>query len=796
MKATTQYLLLALLLLGIFGQTTAQTTDKYPNEKVYLHTDRLEYVVGDTIWYKAYLVEGRNHSLRSLSRVLYVSLFNEQGKALLENKLLLTDGTVAGQLALPDSLAGSTVQLVAHTNWMRNQPADFYFRRNLKIWQKSSLATVAPQKTLSNAVADLQFFPESGNLVAGLSSRVAFKATNAAGLGCAATGTLTDENGEVLLEFQSQHLGMGVFTFMPQPNKQYVAQITINGQAQRYNLPKALPQGYVMSVDNVINKKNIRVAISTNTPATGQLHLFAHLRGQLCFEAYLDASKTTHSLLIPQDTIKQQGIVHLTLFDAQSRPLCERLLFVNGGAAPQLVLKTARQRLHPTDSVTVEMQLDSAKTLINAAELSVTVVNTAQTTPNSPAIADIRSYLLLTSDLKGYIEQPNFYFDAQQKRAPLYLDYLLMTHGWRRFEWREILSDTTQKADYAIERSRTITGRILRENGSAFGNTKFKLIFKSPSDIFPVLLKTDKVGAFKIADFDIKGEYVVTAVEDGINQRPSQLVFDEPSAGASYAVLPNPAAAAETPPNPNLIANDLRWQNLLKGWEGGITLQEVKIKTQKSDPMKNDARRIMYGGQPDRTVLVDDNLAANFAGQSVLMMVTSRVPSVSLVKLGNGADPSPDYGIQIRGRAGILMLDGVQVTPSIVSSLNPFEIDRIDVLTDQAAVMGVAGGGGVINILTKRGPGSGSAKKSKSGTVMGYEISRVFFVPNYKVSPELMQMDSPPTLYWNPRVRVQNGKAFVQFTTAKLPAQYAVWVEGLTTAGTPVTGALTIQTKR
>ncbi|MFN4147364.1 MAG: TonB-dependent receptor [Runella sp.] len=778
---------------GFVLTSMAQATDPYPSEKVYLHTDRLEYVAGDTLWYKAYIVEAKNHRPQPLSKVLYVSLLDAQGRFLHQHRLWIQSGTSVGQMALPDTLTGKQLQLVAYTRWMQNEPVDFFFRRTLRVWPRKTTPLVSSPAPVANSLQDLQFLPEGGHLVSGLQSRVAFKASDAAGRGCMVAGQIVDDNGEAIIDFESQHLGMGVFSFTPQPGRQYKAFVEIEGQRRSFLLPPALAQGYVMNVDNVIRKSHIQVAISTLYPLGGKLHLFAHIRGKLAFEAYLDGQKPTQVVLIPRDTLRQQGIVHLTLFDASNRPLCERLIFVNPTERPQLSFKTIQPTIQTSDSVHIEMAIDSAGHQIEVADLSVTVVNATQTQPTSEAVADIRSYLLLTSDLKGYVEKPNFYFDQKQKRAPLFLDLLMMTQGWRRFTWQDLLSDSLQKPTHPIEQSLTLTGRILNENNTAFGNMKFRLIFKSPQDIFVHTVSTDKKGAFRIENIDLQGSYEVTAVDERNNLRVGKVIFDSIPVRSDLFVTPQGEWQHEAAANESLILNDLKWQNLLKGWEGGIVLQEVLVKGAKVNPLERDSRRQLYGGKPDRSLIMNDDLASSMASRPVLELVASKIPGLSIAR---SAEPGADYKVSIRGRSAVMLLDGIQVPPSVIASLNPFELEVVDVLIDQAPVMGVSGGGGAINFLTKRGPSASlSSGKIKPTRVTGYESSRVFFTPNYKANPEVAQLESPPTLYWNPSIKLTNGKAMLNFATANLSAQYIVWIEGLTKAGTPLTGKLIIETK-
>lgn len=783
-------------LMSIIGlcatHSFAQSSVRYGSEKAYLHTDRLDYAAGDTVWYKAYVVEGKAHTLKSLSQVLYVSLLDCRGNSVSLQQVRLQNGTAAGQLALPDSLSQTFYQLVAYTNWMRNEATDFFFRKNIQVWSKLSLEPTVAKTATKDQTIDLQFFPEGGDLVAGLSSRVAFKAVATNGLGIEVAGRITDEKGDLITEFKSQHLGMGVFSLTPAHGKQYVAEVSVAGQLQRFNLPKIVEKGYVMTVDNALNKKSIRVEITSNEPTEGELHVFAHARGELCFEARLDAKKNKHALVIPRENINQQGIVHLTLFDAKSAPRSERLFFVYPPNQGNLL---SLSPVKSGDSVMVEIELDASATESEETELSVAVA----TNLANPDVANIQSYLLLNSDLKGHIEQPNFYFDSKNKKAPLFLDNLLMTQGWRRFDWQAVRTNPNQQAKFAVEQSLKLSGKVLGLTGKPLAKAKIQLLFKSSTFFFPANIITDKNGHFVIEDTNMEGEYTVTAqTQDG---KEAQVVFDA-ALPVSLPCLP-PTNTVEELANKSgqekeQIQNTLQWQRLLTQANGGVMLGEVEIKAKKPDPRKNDARRLLYGGNPDRFIEMDDAAASLFAGQSILKLVSSRVPSVALVPTNKEGEVEVggDYNVSIRGREGILMIDGIQVSPSMVSSLNPFEIEMIDVLTDQAGVMGVSGGGGVVNFLTKRGVNGvkSNRNQAKSIKIMGYAVSRSFYAPNFANSSESVNAIAPPMLYWNPSVKVKNRKVAVKFTIPR-NTSYTVVAEGVSSSGIPLTNTVLLNMK-
>jgi len=215
-----------------------------PQEKVYLHFDRPTYTNGDTIWLKAYLTAGEFHKPSQLSHAIYVELINEGGKLVKQVKLYSLDGSAAGNIALPDSLPSGNYLARAYTNWMKNGSEDYFFYRPIKIWNtKGQPVSTAPVKESM----DIQFFPEGGDLVNRIQSKVAVKAVGADGLGKYIKGKIVNESDSVLAEFKTNQLGMGAFSFLPKSGKTYRA--IIENQPD-IKLPSVKESGLALAVSN------------------------------------------------------------------------------------------------------------------------------------------------------------------------------------------------------------------------------------------------------------------------------------------------------------------------------------------------------------------------------------------------------------------------------------------------------------------------------------------------------------------------------------------------------------------
>jgi hypothetical protein len=237
-------------------------TDKNPVEKVYLHLDRQNYLPGDTVWFKAYLVVGKSHELSSSSGILNVELISPLDSVVKRIKVKLNAGLGWADLILPKGKQAGKYRIRAYTNWMRNAGEEYFYDKQINVGAVFSTDQAAKQ---TEPNPDFQFFPEGGELVNGIRSRVAFKAIDKGNLGVDLKGTIADNEGNEIVAFETQHAGMGVFAFIPHAGKSYIAKITSgSGGTFTVPLPKAVDNGFTLTVNNADNDSlYIKVAASS-----------------------------------------------------------------------------------------------------------------------------------------------------------------------------------------------------------------------------------------------------------------------------------------------------------------------------------------------------------------------------------------------------------------------------------------------------------------------------------------------------------------------------------------------------
>lgn len=777
----------------------------FPAEKVFLHLDRPYYSAGETVWFKAYLVEATTHKADSVSRVLYVDLVDGEARKVLQTKQLRAEnGYAAGDFVLPDSLAAGRYQLRAYTNWMRNFGDDFLFTHDFRVFTaQTPEAEAAP-----SGPVDLQFFPEGGQLIPGFDCRVGFKAVGTDGRGVEVRGTVLANDRDTLTALRSEHLGLGRFTIPVKAGEKYTAVLfNPDGTERRYPLPAVQSDGHALAVD-AFGKDAVRVFAFNAAPqptAPRELTLFVQMRGAVCFVAKGNTGRRSFTVSVPRSKFPDDGIAHLTLFDDAGTPLAERLVFIRQNRALRVAVQPDKPAYKPREAVSLALRVTDAAGNPVVGNFSLSATDAGQVVGEAGA-QTLVSYLLLSSDLRGTVEQPGRYFDPENPDAALHLDLLMMTQGWRRFVWKTVLADSLPKPNprFLVEQGLSVTGTVQRPNGKPF-EKKVGLTLLATAKNAPSAFATGEADAegrfgFYNLDFTDTTTVLVQAVA-GKGNREGVVRFDPfaPPAVAAVQVPFNPV-----PLSPRALAEYRRRTDERLAIErqlrlgNATTLKGVTVKAKKEDPL---ASRRIYG-QPNTTLKLDQSNSTG--AMSVLDVLRGRVAGV------NVSGSFPNYVVTIRGISSInsgteplFLLDGMQVDMQSILTISVNDVEQIDVLKGpEAAIFGSRGGNGVIAVLTKRGnPNYDYAQQKAPGVeqvkLPGFAPVREFYAPKYDQSrsgdsrPEHARPDFRPTLHWAPFVQTgADGKATVRFfasdaaTTVRVDVQGAHPLGGLGAGGT------------
>ena len=458
--------------LANYANNISRFTKDCPQEKVYLHFDNTGYYAGDTIWFKAYTVTADEVKPTTLSRVLHVELLTPRGEVTDSRKLKIQDGQCHGEFALPRDCKGGFYEVRAYTRAMLNFGDTHIFSRVFPIYSEPEQAGNYQEKDMDSFAGEkkerpepekadrvnLHFFPEGGHAVLGIPTRVAFRATGKNGEDINVTGTLYNASREPVASLATIHQGMGVFEFTPQA-QEYEA--TVNYEGKEYTIPfkDILAEGYTMNVDN-LNPDLMRISVhKSDSLPNDTIAVSVTCRGKLCTVEAFVLGKEPYAFRIPKEKLPA-GCIQVTAFNAAGDILAERLAF-NTRKDMFVPIRVTQDKTSYKPFEEVNLQFDvhdpSGKPVETTFSLAV---RDAATTPRTAYQDNILTDLLLSSDVKGYIQDPMQYFTDESRTTRTKLDLLMMVQGWRRYSWQQMAGVKPIKIKHFAEEGLTLWGKV------------------------------------------------------------------------------------------------------------------------------------------------------------------------------------------------------------------------------------------------------------------------------------------------------------------------------------------------
>ncbi|PXX29757.1 MG2 domain-containing protein [Arenibacter sp. ARW7G5Y1] len=781
-------------------------------EKVYIQTDKDFYTIGDTIWFKSYLVNGVNHLSSDLSKVVHVEILDTNDSLVKKRKLYTDKGSVSGDIEIDDSIVEGNYHIRAYTKYMLNNDAKFLFLKEIPILARpvatndtSSLAALntivkigqekeVPNPQISKPI--VQFSPEGGNLVTGLPSGIGLNITNENGIGIALKGKIIDQDGNKINSFETNHLGVGLVSFTPGTAINYLAEIDIDGNLYRYSVPTALNQGYTMQLKNLGNHIIIKVSTNIDQGLMGT-SVVGHLRGKVFLKyAKKYSDKTSYLIKFPTSKLSD-GVAHFTLFNQDGEPMCERLTFVeNQSNTVNLTLKTDKTNYSLREKVMLEMSLtdNHGKPLQGDFSISVAMNNSYK-----KDAANIKSWLLLISDMGKTLGNSNSLFNQDASISKNILDMSMLSQRWQRFSWGSLLLDKPGTAIEFIPEK----GILIKGVTKAFDNpyqprkALTTLSILGP-DVYQVKSLTDTQGKFSFGPL-----VFFDSVEAFINA--STTIPNKNEKIAIHLDTSKVQVYIDNPMVPSLHKKTVPIQKELMEYRDKVgdlqysprvtALSEVVVKARQKtskDRIEEELNKMTVYG-PAQNRLFPDSIP----GRKSRTVFDLLIGMAGTRVIGT----FPNQGVRIRGTSSLsnsgdplYTIDGVPVTADFVQGMSVNDILFVDVLKGgEAAFFGSRGANGVVAIYTDRGRSFDFKQKENFGVtniiVEGFYKARKFYSPIYggRQKTDRIKSDYRTTLYWNPEIVVNdNISTYFSFFTGDVPGEFTIKVEGITANGIPV----------
>ena len=739
------------------------------HEKLFVHADRGFYVAGETMWFKMYVVDGETCKPADISKVAYLEILDKEQKPVLQGKINLEDGLGKGSFYLPLSLRSGTYTLRAYTSWMKNTGSEYYYQEPVTI-----VNTFLNPEVVSTAISqeyDVQFFPEGGSMVAGIRSKVAFRAVGRDGKGVDYRGVVVDQNNDTVVQLESLKFGIGHFYFTPSANVSYKAIINAGNDSIAVPLPAVREQGYVMHVDDK-NSGKLEVSVtSENTNAPLYVYLLAHTRNvvKVAEAIKLQNGKAIFSF---DKAELGDGISHLTIFDQDIQPVAERLYFKYPEQNLVLESNTEKDLFFARQKVDVSL---SAAVNEQPVESNLSVAVYKLDSLNSEGSGNILSYLWLTSDLRGAVESPDYYFKDNDSRTIEAMDNLMLTHGWRRFQWEDVLQDRKPGLRFVPEYEGHIVSGVITEKGSGAPVPGLKTY----------LSVTGKLVQFYASQTNEKGEFLfVTENFYG----PKEMVIQTNGADSLYNFTLNDPFSKE-PSIVQLPPFDLSSaiENQLRNRHIQMQAQNMYWEDQRNKFVTPELDSVAFWGPSDKVYLLDDY--TRFPTMEEVMReyvyeVRVRKENKKFKFMVFNPDLQTFYP-----ENPLVLLDGVPVFDiDKIIALNPLKVESLEVFNGKYSLGADILFPGIINYTTYKGDLAGF-RLDPNLLKMAYEglqFQREFFSPVYE-QDQLKNSRMPDfrnLLFWSPDVKTdEDGKQSLSFYTSDVAGEYIMVVQGLTKEG-------------
>lgn len=766
--------------LDLFVKNANLYNSRRLQEKVFVHLDRAFYVAGETAWFKVYLVDGYIHHPVNSSKVVYLEILDDANQPLIQTKVSLMNGAGRGSIALPAALSSGNYRVRAYTHWMKNFGPEQYFHQQITV--VNVFRRLDEKVKSENGKLDIQFFPEGGQLVNGIQSKIAYRVVDATGKGISFAGSILSAKGDTVVRFKPLKFGLGSFYFTPNISELYQVVIEdAKGLRVQTTLPTIQSIGYTLQVsDTLQNSVHIKIQEQGNKNSSPVIYLIGHTRQTIKIASSHFLKDGTTSVIISKD-IFGEGISHLTIFNSEFKPLCERLIFNRPENTISLSTTTDLPEYDTRSKIKLTIKADKIKK--DTLNLSVAVYKMDSLQQFYPT--DIQSYIWLTSELNGRIESPEYYLtkDAYTSGA---VDNLLLIHGWSRFTWKDI-EDSKSPIRFLPEyRGHLISGKIVDRVSEKPVPGVITYLSAPSKKIQSYESISDGQGnvVFETSEFYGKRKLIVQTSQS------DSLVRIELNSPFSTQFLTSKI------PSINLTdkhAKQLTARSISMQIDDGFKKQNTVTSISPSDSSS-------FYGQPSEHYNLDDYtrfpLLEEVMREYIKGVRLRKNDDQFILKVLNTSNNT------VFEREPLVLLDGVPIfNTHQLMALDPLNVQHLDVITNKY-LLGSLAFDGIVSFRTYRGD-LGGFQFSPKTLQLDYDAlqaQKEFFSPRYETQQQKENRipDARHLLYWLPDLKVSNQDQSLHFYSSDQPGIYQAVIQGISVNGNPVfkTNSFTVKSKR
>ncbi|MBQ3382852.1 MAG: hypothetical protein IJG54_05940 [Bacteroidales bacterium] len=792
-------------------------------EKLYLQTDRETYCVGDTVWFKGYLVNNSLMSEFPESNYIYVELMDyyyaknvysnrveETFRTVQRVKVKRRNGILQGYVVLDSDMNTGSAILRAYPYWALNFPAEYIYSKMLTVinpikdnyikdlvehkvdntedYTKIGVQNPFKKEKTPKKDVDCQFLPESGRYFAGRKAVIGVKNIDETGFGSYIEGDVVDANGTKVAEFKTNKLGMGKFVFMPVPGMKYYARIRDSRDVEkRIEIPAAEKEGALINLD--FQKDNIIAELYATDGLNKDSLFFILSDGTEIF--YRKALSAASKLALPVNNLGE-GVNVATIADNNGNIYAKRPFFIlpisNGGVKMTTDKASYGQREPVTCTINLARPVNG--------DFSVSVTDDSHS-PYMGTEDNIISYMLLSSELKGYIENPQSYFDTSRDfhEREAEVDLLMMTQGWQYYDLSKIFKGQYEMPLFGKEYIQTISGRV-RKSSLRRGNTSI-VSFVAPSIGFTAMGQLDTAGFFELKDVNFPDStlFIVNAVSPGGRKSFIPYITED-----SFAPVINYQRRKEKVNYSEQTAQYMLQNYYETGGDKVYQLDPVYVTSQRMVKAKDNVSPFPVQYFKEGQLKTEEDLKP-FIGYDLMTYVIENCTGVRYDTDTTSGERKLVYRVPARASDWtiseyseiIVYINGFQAPSS--SELEHYNVDELEAFVylrgmDAAPFSPMQDGSGaivpVVMIKTKPAAGTGMPKNVTKGYPLGWQRPKHFYSPAYDVYGKSISRagsDRRSTIFWSPDVRVEGGEGKFHFNTSDGNSKYTVVIEGITADG-------------
>ena len=744
----------------LFGQSPDSAlsvyNSKFPQEKLHIHFDKDTYLPGETIWMKAYLTSESRPS--GVSKNLYFDWTDVDGRLLLHSVSPITEGGASSYFKIPAWVKNGVIHVKAYTQWMLNFDNAFLYNKDIPVLMPIEGTNAVAEK---NQIT-INFFPEGGDLVNGVSSILAFEALNQHYKPVSLQGVIKNSNNTIVDSFSTKFKGMGYVVFKPVAGEHYTASWTDNnGEMHSTPVPDAKANGLVLHADPYNNEQiHYKLAKSVDASNLTKIIVVGTVNQKVVYRNSLMLENNVAEGNIPA-TAFPCGVLQLTAFDGNLSPLAERVVFINNQKAYTKV-QMKKEAVNLTKRARNEISVTIPDSLVTNLSISVTDAGLGYDSSNN-----IYSDLLIAGDLKGTIPgAASFLTNSANDNE--HLDLLLLTHGWRRFNWETVISGKFPELKFPRDAGfLSIRGEI--KNGTDLdGQDSMALL---------MITKDRKKNVYKIpvdeeGNFGKNGLFFYDSVQVVYKFNHTAKLNNNTQISLYSGLLPALSPAKADEPSfawvkvPDVILEKEMNGNLIEIHDNSVA-----------------APAMSYAITPVRDSLGKNS--ENAAHYLNTMFVDLRFPASIRDNMPAGDTRLASYRVNsfaLRSNVNIT-LDGTPVAMDDLKSVSMKEVLFIKFLpkSNQKALPTLA-------ITSRQALDQENIMENKTGfaIVKGYTPAREFYHQHYDNKIEDFQAtDYRSTLYWNPKLRLDNSnrKMSIVFFNNDISNKFRVVIEGMNQDG-------------